>query len=78
MIVCDLQRSSDGGQTWQSFWTSDSSRPAIAPGLTSSSLPANPAISFNPTDRLIFGLSPTSPSSGVVTGTLWIRIPATS
>jgi hypothetical protein len=78
MVVCDIQRSSDGGQTWQSLWVSDSSRPAIAAGMTSGTLPANPAISFNPTDRLIFGLSATSPSSAPVSGTVCIRIPATS
>jgi hypothetical protein len=76
-LICDLRRSTDGGNTWQSLWTSDPSRPTIPPGLTSASLPANPAISFHATDLLILGLSTTSPGVGTVTGTLWIRIPTT-
>jgi hypothetical protein len=76
-LVCDLRRSSDGGKTWQSLWISDQNRPTIPPGLTSASLPANPAIGFNATDLLILGLSTTSPGIGTVTGTLWIRIPTT-
>jgi hypothetical protein len=77
LLVCDLQRSSDGGQTWQSLWISDQCRPTIQPGLTSGSLAGNRAISFNTTDQLVLGLSATSPGSGTVTGTVWIRIALT-
>jgi hypothetical protein len=77
VLICDLQRSSDGGQTWQSLWSNDQCRPTIQPGLTSGSLPANATICFNATDRLVLGLSATSPGVATVTGTLWIRIPTT-